>query len=247
MKKLFSSILLILAVTCTFGQKPKVKNDPTHDDKLIHFGFSLGLNFMDYRIEHNEIAALEGVYIGIKGLAPGINIHAIANLRLAENFDLRALPGISFGERFMYFSNPGDSVAFYPPGTPQPGDKYKAESSYLEFPLLFKYKSKRLNNFRPYLIAGGNVRYDLAIKKEYDIDDQLIMINPFDVYGEIGFGMDFYLTYFKFGTEIKYSFGLTNILRGSDRNGELPPEFEKYTTAIKSITSHMVVISFHFE
>ncbi len=196
---------------------------------------------MDYRIEHTQLAVLEGIYVGVKELAPGINIHAIANLRLAENFDLRALPGISFGERFMYYVGLSDTIN-YPEGS-----NYKAESSYLEFPLLLKYKSKRLNNFRPYLIAGGNMRYDLAIKKEYDIDDQLIMLNPFNVYGEIGFGMDFYLTYFKFGTEIKYSFGLTNILRGSDRNGELPPEFEKYTTAIKSITSHMVVISFHFE
>jgi len=241
-KTIVTLFVLIFAANCIFSQKPKVKNDPTHDDKLIHFGFSLGLNVMDYRIEHNEIAVREGVYIGVKEVAPGINIHAIANLRLSENLDLRALPGISFGERFMYFDNSPDSVPFYPGGK-----NYKVESSYLEFPLLIKYKSKRLNNFRPYLIGGGNVRYDLAVKKEYDLEDQLIMVNPFDVYGEIGFGLDFYLTYFKFATEIKYSFGLTNILRGSDRNGEIPPEFEKYTTAIKSITSHMVVISFHFE
>lgn len=247
LKKLFSSLFLILTVTLSFCQKPKVKNDPTHDDKPIHFGFSLGLNVMDYRIEHTELAVLNGVYIGARKVAPGINIHAIANLRLSDNFDLRALPGISFGERFMDFYNPGDSLAFYPPLAAQPGESYKAESSYLEFPLLIKYKSKRLNNFRPYLIGGGNLRYDLAVKKEYDIDDQLIMINPLDVYGELGFGMDFYLTYFKFSTEIKYSFGLTNILRGSDRNGEIPEEYEKYTSQIESITSHMVVISFHFE
>ncbi|MGD2034095.1 MAG: porin family protein [Bacteroidales bacterium] len=243
MKKLIiSHIVLIFVTTCLFGQKAKVKNDPTHDDKLIHFGFSLGLNVMDYRIEHNEIAVMNGVYIGLKEAAPGINIHAIANLRLAENFDLRALPGISFGERFMYFEQPSASQPFYPAGK-----NYKVESSYLELPLLVKYKSKRLNNFRPYLIGGGNMRYDLAVKKEYDLEDQLIMINPFDIYGEIGFGMDFYLTFFKFATEIKYSFGLSNILRGSDRNGELPPEFEKYTTYINSIKSHMVVVSFHFE
>jgi hypothetical protein len=243
LKKIFlSHIILAFTITCIFGQKPKVKNDPTHDDKPIHFGFSLGLNMMDYRIEHNEIAVRNGVYIGLKELSPGINIHAIANLRLAENFDLRALPGISFGERFIYFENGPDTIPFYPSGK-----NYKAESSYLEFPILLKYKSKRLNNFRPYLIGGGNLRYDLAVKKEYDLEDQLIMINPLDVYGEIGFGMDFYLTFFKFGTEIKYSFGLSNILRGSDRNGEIPPEFEKYTSYIKSITSHMVILSFHFE
>jgi len=115
-KTIVTLFVLIFAANCIFSQKPKVKNDPTHDDKLIHFGFSLGLNVMDYRIEHNEIAVREGVYIGVKEVAPGINIHAIANLRLSENLDLRALPGISFGERFMYFDNSPDSVPFYPGG-----------------------------------------------------------------------------------------------------------------------------------
>ena len=233
---------MFFVLGCAFGQKPKVMNDPIHDDKIIHFGFSLGLNAMNYRIEHTETAAQSGVYVGVKQLSPGINIHAIANLRLAENFDLRALPGISFGERAIYFDNGSDTTNFYLDGSP-----YKAESSYLEFPLLLKYKSKRLNNFRPYLIAGGNLRFDLAIKKEYHEEDQLIMNSPLQVYGEVGFGFDFYLTYFKFATEIKYSFGLTNIHRTSDRNGDIPDEFVKYSDLIKKMTSHMLVISFHFE
>ena len=241
-------LLLVLAVFfclpfTVFSQKPKVKNDPTHDERPIHFGFSLGMNMMDYRISLSQEAINDNVYIGLDEIIPGINIHAIANLRLAEYFDLRALPGISFGERYIYFVNtlPVDTSRFYP------YKNYKVESSYLEFPLLVKYKSKRLNNFRPYLIGGANLRYDLAVKREYDIEEQLIMIHPFDLYGEIGFGMDFYLTYFKLGTEIKYSFGLTNILDTQDKHGELPVEFEKYTNVIDRITSHMVIISFHFE
>jgi len=239
---------LILAVffclpIYVFSQKPKVKNDPTHDEKLIHFGFSIGMNMMDYRISLSEEAIDNHVYIGLDEIIPGINIHAIANLRLAEYFDLRALPGISFGERYMYFANThqSDTTAFYT------FDNYKVESSYLELPLLVKYKSKRLNNFRPYLIGGANLRYDLAVKREYDIEEQLIMINPLDIYGEIGFGTDIYLTYFKLGIEIKYSFGLTNILDNQDRHGELPADFEKYTAAIDKLTSHLVILSFHFE
>ena len=73
------------------------------------------------------------------------------------------------------------------------------------------------------------------------------MINPFNIYGEIGMGIDFYLTYFKFATEIKYSFGLSNILVRSDRHGQLPEEFARYTNYINKLTSHIVIISFHFE
>ena len=243
-KYIFCVFLIFIGTTFILAQKPKVKNDPNHDDKRIHFGFSLGVNFMDYRIEHRQAAADDNVYVGLKELSPGINIHAIANLRLAENFDLRILPGISFGERYIYFQEMTDSGLV---SILEEDAKYTSNSSYLELPILFKYKSKRLNNFRPYLIGGGNLRYDLSIKKEYDIKDQLLMIAPLDVYVEIGFGMDFYLTFFKFGTEIKYSFSLTNILLRSDKNGEMPPEFQRYTDYIDKINSHMVILLFNFE
>lgn len=229
-------ILLSSLASLAIAQMPKVKNDPNHDDKPIHFGFSLGFNMMDYRIEHSQAALDDGVYIGLHKLRPGINIHAIANLRLTDDLDLRALPGISFGEREMLFQSASDDTVY----------KYKAESSYLELPILFKYKSKRLNNFRPYLIGGGNFRYDLSGKDEYK-SDQLLIINRFNIYGEIGFGLDFYLTYFKFATEIKYSVGLSNILLRSDKHGNLPVEFAQYTNYIDKLNSHIVTVLFHFE
>jgi hypothetical protein len=234
-QKIFLFILLCNLALFAAAQKPKVQNDTNHDDKPIHFGFSLGINMMDYRIEHSQAALNEGVYIGLHNLSPGINIHAIANLRLTDDFDLRTLPGISFGERSIHFKygNTADTI-------------YKAESSYLELPILLKFKSKRVNNFRPYLIGGGNFRYDLAGKGVYS-NDQWLMINRFNIYGEIGMGLDFYLTYFKFATELKYSFGLSNILLRSDKNGNIPAEFARYTNYIDKLTSHMVTLLFHFE
>ncbi len=44
-------------------------------------------------------------------------------------------------------------------------DGVRVESSFLEFPLLLKYKGDRLNNVRPYVIGGLNYRYDLAGSK----------------------------------------------------------------------------------
>ena len=242
-KLLFVLVYLFLFSVWTFAQKPKVKNDPNHDDRPIHFGFSLGLNTMDYKITHSDYAVQNGIFVDVKDLSPGINIHAIANLRLADNFDLRTLPGISFGERLISFSDlKNNNQLIY-----NNGSVYKSNSAYIEIPLLLKYKSKRLNNFRPYLIGGGNFRYDLSVKNSYDINDQLILIKPFDVYGEIGFGIDFYLIYFKFATEIKYSIGLTNILRRTDSKGQIPADLAKYTDSIDKINSHIVIISFHFE
>lgn len=223
-------------------------NDPTHDDRPIHFGFSVGVNFMDYRIEHSEAADNAGVFIGLEEVLPGFTVNAIVNLRITENFDFRTLPGISFGERHLYYidsSGYGNSIY------PEPGSGrtsyYKSPSSYIEIPVCLKYKAKRLNNFRPYLIGGANFRWDLTIKDSYDDEDQLIMTDVFNAFGEVGTGMDFYMTYFKLGIEIKYSFGLWNILNRTNSKGEIDEELAHFTDYIDKITAHMVVVSFHFE
>jgi len=240
---IFILTAFILFAHYAFAQVPKVKNDPNHDDKAVHFGFSLGINTMDYKIIHSDYAVANGYFVDVKTLSPGINIHAIANLRLAKNFDLRTLPGISFGERYVRFVDlKNDNANLLPEG-----DVYKANSAYLELPLLLKVKSERLNNFRPYLIGGGNFKYDLAIKGSYDEKEQLFLVKPFDVYADIGFGMDFYLAYFKFGLEIKYEVGLLNILKRTDKDGEMDPDYAIYTDCMDRINSHMVVLSFHFE
>lgn len=243
MNKTVIFLSLLLLSTLAVAQKPQVKNDPNHDDRPIHFGFSLGLNFMDYRVEHSDPATGNGVYVGLKEMSPGINIHALANLRLSERWDLRLLPGISFGERNMYFKNRADS-SIYPE---QNGAYYKANSAYIEVPLTFKYKSKRLNNFRPFIVGGANLRTDLAIEKDYDFRDQLFLIKQFDVYAELGLGLDSYMVFFKLGIELKYSFSLQDILLRTNESGELPEEYAPYTNAMKGLYSHMIILLFHFE
>ncbi len=224
------------------AQKPKVMNDPTHDDKRLHFGFSLGLNTMDYTIRQSRFAEDNGIFVDVAELQPGFHVHAVSNLRIAEYFDLRFLPGISFGDRYLHFIDEEGELIY--------DDKkpYKVESSYLEFPLLVKYKSKRINNYRPFLISGINTRIDLATKREYDPRDQLIMIKPVDYFYELGVGCDFYLLYFKFSIELKYSMGMKNIFSPESPSGNPPPqEIAQYSSVIDRINSSMFMVSFHFE
>ncbi len=234
-------ILLLCVSAIAFSQKPRVKNDPTHDDKPLHFGFSLGMNYMNLQVQQSQSAHDSNFYVGIKEVKPGINIQAIANLRLGKYFDLRCLPGISFGERQLFFLDDTN-------GYMNEGKAYQMESSFLEVPFSLKYKAKRLNNFRPYLLGGVNFRYDLAVKKEYDKKEQLFMITPFDFYTEIGGGFDFYLTYFKFAIELKYSQGMTDIFRSTTPSGKSPEDdFIRYTNMFDKLRSSMFIISFHFE
>ncbi len=246
-------LLLILHPLLLFAQREKVKNDPTHDDKWLHFGFSVGMNTMDFNIRSSQMAMDSGIYTEVSVLRPGFHVHALGNLRLSDNFDLRFMPGIAFGgqREVNYTVDPdhGD-----PPYNPE-DIPVKIESNFLEFPLLVKYKSYRLNNFRPYLIAGINTRVDLAATKKTwgrsRKEDNLLLLKPLDFYYELGAGTDFYLFFFKLAVEAKYSVGLTNVLRTSMRkHGEIlypPAEDAIFTNSIDRLLSRMFLITIHFE
>jgi len=193
-----------------------------------------------------------GIYTDVSVLRPGFHVHALSNLRLARNFDLRFTPGISFGgiREITYTFKDNQSTMIDPEDNP-----VRIESNFLEFPFLFKYKSERLNNFRPFLIGGMNTRLDLAATKKTwgrsRKENNLVLVKPLDFYYEMGVGMDFYLQYFKFAIELKYSVGLVNVLRTSlKRNGEVivPSEEDAlFTNAIDRMNSRMFMVTFHFE
>lgn len=216
------------------GQKQKPKNESWYDEKLLHFGFSLGFNTMDLKITPSKtFMDSTSLYPELSILNPGINIQIVTDLRPSKYLDLRFLPGVSFGQRtIMYYKNQ----------TPDPIPQV-IESSFLEFPLLLKFKGDRLNNVRPYVIGGLNYRYDLAAKKEYDPDKQVyIRLKKPDFYYEVGGGLDFYLTYFKLSIELKMSNGIGNVLVQDPA-----PGYPQYVNAIEKIRSQIWVLAFHFE
>ena len=157
-------ILLTTALLITLlaqGQKMKPVNmiPVLWEKKILHFGFSLGFNAMDFLITPSLANyQADSLYPEVSILNPGINIQIVSGYKPSENFEIRFLPGVSFGQRTVrYYKN---EVLI--------NDQQRVESSFLEFPLLLKYKGDRLNNVRPYLVGGLNYRYDLAGKKEYD-------------------------------------------------------------------------------
>ncbi len=218
---------------------------PEYDHRAVHFGFTLGLNTMDFRIESSEYSVNEKFFGEVSTLTPGFNINIVSNFRLGRHFDFRMLPGVAFGQRRIdYYLVEGPDL---PGGSgwderlePRLVSSQDLESSFLEFPLILKYKSVRINNYRPYLIGGVNFRYDLA--KNFNEEDEIYLsLNPFDIYMETGFGIDFYLPYFKFSTELKFAMGFLHIL--NDRPSSRP----RYQDSIERLHSNLVILSFHFE
>jgi hypothetical protein len=216
------------------GQKQKPKNESWYDEKLLHFGFSIGLNTMDFNITPDQsYLQVDSLYPEVSILNPGINIQIVTNFRPAKYFDIRFLPGVSFGQRVVrYYKN---EVIY--------NEYQRLESSFLEFPLLLKFKGDRLNNVRPYVVGGLNFRYDLAGKKEFDDDKPVyIRLKRPDLYYELGTGLDFYLPYFKLSVEIKMSNGIRNVLVNDPYQGH--PE---YLNAIDKMKSQIWILAFHFE
>jgi len=228
------SALFLLSNLNLYGQKQKPKNESWYDDKPLHFGFSLGFNTMDFNITPSQQNyQTDSLYPEVSKLNPGINIQIITDMRLSDHLDVRFLPGVSFGQRVIRFYKNRVLV----------NDQQKLESSFLEFPLLLKYKGDRMNNVRPYVIGGLNYRYDLAGKKEFDDAKPIYLrIKRPDLYYELGAGLDFYLTYFKLSVELKMSNGLGDVLIK-----EAAPGHPQYYNAIEKIKSQIWVLAFHFE
>ena len=238
MKKNIINIVFILVFSLIHfnlsGQKQKPKNESWYDEKLIHFGFSLGFNAMDFNITPSQkYLVSDSLYPEVSKLNPGINIQIVSDLRPGKHMDIRFLPGVSFGQRnIRYYKN---KVLY--------NDQQRLESSFLEFPLLLKLKGDRMNNVRPYVIGGFNYRYDLAAKKELDDSKPVyIRIKKPDLYYELGGGLDFYLPYFKLSIEIKMSNGFGDVLVR-----EISPKHPEYGNAIEKMKSQIWVLSFHFE
>lgn len=257
LKQVLVFILLLVGVH-SIAQRVMVPNLTTFDDRKLHFGFTLGINTMDLGFDYATIDSTSissnSIYNSyptltdslkslnynvdgdLKSLIPGFTVGIVTNLRLSEYFDLRFTPGLSFGNRKLFYNIPiYDATAGS--GTVQ---SYEARSTYLDFPLLIKYKSKRIVNQRPYMIGGVAYRWDISKAN----DDDLVPMKKNNFFFEIGVGWDSYMQYFRFSTEIKYSLGLNNIL------GDLPSNFTQlpvYQSAFSRLTSNLLTLSFHFE
>lgn len=214
------------------GQKAKVLNYSTHDDHPIHFGFCLGLNTMDFIVKPNfQSFSKDSILADVSAPSVGFHIQIVSNYRLGDYFDLRFLPGISFGQRNLNFFKKNKLIEH---------GQQKLESNFLEFPLLLKYKGKRLNNVRPYLITGINCRYDLA--KTFSEDNNIYLdLKEFDYYYEAGTGLDFYLPFFKFSTEFKVSYGFRNMIKPRTSTNML------FQNSIDRLNSMLFMVSFFFE
>jgi len=233
------------------AQKAKVRNLPNYDNSPYHFGFVLGMNQMLFSVKTNpgfqdisyyalqtpDLFADSSKLYGLEHKpAYGFTIGIVSNLRIGDYLDLRFIPSLSFGERDLQYS----VLTYFQDEVSQSVISKKIQSTFIEFPLQIKYKGNRLNNIRPYWLVGAKYALDLASdsKKKEESNNIYVALERNDVYADLGGGIDIYTTFFKFGIELKMSYGLRDILK---RQGNI------YTLPVDRINSKLFLLSFTFE
>lgn len=189
----------------SFAQKIKPSNLPSYDKEKLHFGFSLGVNKAYFVLYPSSSPTKPDSVLSVQPIPDwGFNLGIISDLRLHDYLTLRLLPALTFQDRAIEYR-------IHPTNTSKPDtfyvEKKKVESTLLDFPLNFKIRSERLNNVSAYLLVGGKWSIDLASQAKTKNPD-IVKLNSKDWNFEAGFGLDFYLEYFKLSTEIKFCAGL---------------------------------------
>ena len=73
-----------------------------------------------------------------------------------------------------------------------------------------------------------------------------LRLKPFDLYLEVGMGCDIYLPFFKLNPEIKFCFGLLDIIQ-KNRSDLIDNTLMKFTKAVNGGHSNMIVFTLNFE
>ena len=237
----------VFSTLCAPLWAQQAQNKPYIDDRLVHIGFQLGLNFSTFSVTDREIPIANPItgeteiyHARVSTILPGFHVGFISDLRLCKYLNLRFCPGIMFTSRTLnYKTESGNPVQ----GTPGKFGKHidvLAMPVYL--PLLLKWSAAREGNYRPYVIGGGGVSFNVSRDR-----DKPVLLKMMDYFCEVGFGVDLYFRWFKFCPEITYRIGFANQLYPSDGRMELAPQDAFYTDALQKLTSHSICLTFNFE
>ena len=201
------------------------------NQKPYYFGIKLGYNSSNFKVYQSRDFVLNDSILRVESVTgPGFNLGIVTNLKIGEYFDIRFLPTLSFGERNInYVSTNTDRRPF----------ARRVESVFVEMPFHARYKSVPFHDMRLFVIGGVKYSFDVASDSRSRQAETLVKIAPNDFSVEVGAGIQFFLPYFIFSPEIKFSHGLNNILI-FDKNLE-------ESSVIDKVLSRTFTFSLHFE
>ena len=244
-KSVIIAIILLGFSASLYAQAPRREkrvgqqsdNLPNYDTRWLHYGFLIGVHSSSYRIRYSDrfasgasTDARDSLHSVMPGNSFGFSLGLIANFRLADYLDLRLTPEVVFYEHKLDYNYAGRGQAAV--------DQQVLESTYVEFPLLFKYKSVRRGNNRVYLIGGVEMGIEATGKKNREDEENQLPIKGSNLSLQLGFGLDSYFPLFKFAPEVRFSRGLTNVL-GDGKN--------RYSEPLDRVVTNTITLYLLFE
>ncbi|WP_046757127.1 type IX secretion/gliding motility protein PorT/SprT [Kordia jejudonensis] len=239
MKKVLVIICCVFALQSVSAQlfsKKKVRNDASGgkgqiDNNLLTWGYFLGFNSYDFKFTYNTNADA----VALKP-STGFNVGLVGDVKLNNYMNLRLEPGIFFTTRNLVYP---ESYGL----TSISDREREVKSSYVHIPLLLKIGTKRINNIKPFIVGGFSTSLNLSSNENNpdDNSNNQFRMKRTTYYYELGFGVDFYLYYFKFTPSIRGVFALNDeLVRDDDPNSP-------WTSNIQKMQSRGIFINFTFQ
>lgn len=236
MKKLIIVLAILLSCNTSFAQlftKKKVINLENMDKKVLSWGYFLGFNNYDFKFEYEQ--NLEDILVDT---STGFQVGLTGDLRINEHLNLRLEPGVYFTTRNLRYNE-----SYFDGQQFNPSDLLReVKSTYIHIPLLLKFSTKRINNFRPFIVGGVSTAINLASSEDNPADNSAgqFRMTSNNYFYEIGFGIDLYLLYFKFTPSIRGVFAINDeLVRDLDPNSP-------WTGNVASMKTRGVFINFTF-
>lgn len=211
MKRVFITIFLVVFLinNTTAQKRDRVEYKQNWDKQTIFWGYYLGINKKDYKINYTTA----NTFINVTS-SPGFEVGLIGDLRLHKNINLRLEPGLSSNTKTLDFTHitggAKDSIR-------------EVNGTYLRIPLLLKFSTDRLDNMRPYVIGGVSYDYNFSSNQDNPNDnaDGEFRMKKNNFTYEIGIGVDLYLPYFIFSPSIRGIFAINNeLVKDNDPNSK---------------------------
>jgi len=237
MKKLFVLLAFLVVSQSSVAQlfsKEKIKNIENFDKQFLTWGYFLGLNSYDFNFDYKEDKKDILVETSF-----GFSVGLIGDMRINDYFNIRLEPGLFVTKRnVMYDESYFNGLSF------NNSDLLReVNSTYIHVPLLIKASTKRINNFKPFIVGGISTAINLSSneKNPDDNDNGEFRTKTNMYFYELGFGIDFYLYWFKFTPSIRGVFALNDeLVRDEDPNSP-------WTGNVTSMKTRGIFINFTFQ
>lgn len=229
---LLAIVFLTQAAHAQLFTKERLANLETFDNRFLTWGYFLGFNSYDFKIEYKDQVQDDNTDVIVEGQS-GFNVGLIGDMRINRYINLRLEPGLYFAQRNLIFPNFEEERDFL----------RETKSTYIHVPLLVKFSTERLNNFKPFVVAGVSRSINLSSNEENPEDNEQgqFRMTSSTSYFELGFGIDFYLFYFKFTPSIRGVFATSDELVPDD-NPNSP-----WTGNISKLSTRGIFINFTFQ